>query len=116
MNTVKVVAYDYIGWQVSASIAKMKLEYKNEALRVIINSLLYRVLIKNVLPEFFKNLFSSVKDPYIQNIMIDFIALSILNVISINFDEDKSKSKVLKTIMESGGQSIISNILQKYTY
>jgi hypothetical protein len=84
MDTIKIVASDYVGFQVGSSITHMHFEYKDSPLRVTINSLLYRLILKRLLPQSFLTFFDNIKDEYFKTIIIDAISLAVLNVISLN--------------------------------
>lgn len=109
METVKIVASDYVGFQVGSSLTKMKFEYKDSPLKVTIDSILYRLLIKGFLPSSFLNFFNGIKDDYLKNMVIDAISLAVLNVITLNLIGDKKS--ISKTVIKSAIQAVVSNAL-----
>ena len=106
MDTIKVIGSDYIGWQVGSSVVKMKPEFKDSALKVTINSVIYRLILKGQLPSSFLNMFNSIKDEYFKQMIIDFVSLAIINIISLNMMGDKKSYS--KTVIKSAIQSFVS--------
>jgi hypothetical protein len=109
MDTIKIVASDYVGFQVGSSIVKRELEYKDSPLKVTINSILYRLILNKMLPNSFLNFFNSIKDEYFREIIIDFVSLSVLNVITLNIIGEKKS--LTKTVIKSAIQSVVSKSL-----
>ena len=109
MNKIKVIGLDYVGYQVGSSLVKMKFEYKENAFKILIGSTVYRLLLINFLPKGFIDLFNSIKEHYIREIIIDGIALSIINIVSINIIGNKENPS--KTVIKSVIQSLFSNYI-----
>jgi len=109
MDTIKSVGSDYIGWQIGSSIVKMKPEFRDSALKVTINSIFYRLLLKGQLPtkfmDWFKNSFPN--DIYMREMVVDFISLSVLNLLLLNVFGDKKSYG--KTVIKSAIQSFVSS-------
>ena len=107
MDTFKIVATDYVGFQVGSSIVNMRPEFKDSAFKVTINSILYRLIIKKMLPQGFLDFFSKIQDQYFKQIVIDFISLAVLNLISLNMMGEKKSYG--KTVIKSAIQSFVSS-------
>jgi hypothetical protein len=106
MESVKHVATDYVGFQVGSSLVNMRLEYKDSPFRVIFNSIFYRMLLKNNLPEFITKLFAGITDQYFREIVIDFVGLSVMNLLAMNVLGDKKSYS--KTVIKTAIQSLLS--------
>jgi len=107
MDTFKNVATDYVGFQVGSSIVNMRPEFKDSALKVTINSALYRAIIRGRLPQQFLDFFNKMEDKYFKEMLIDFIVLGVMNLISMNVIGDKKSYGT--TVIKSAIQSFVSS-------
>lgn len=107
MESIKQVATDYVGFQVGSSLVNMRLEYKDSPFRVIFNSIFYRMLLQNNLPESVQKIFAGIEDKYFREIVIDFVGLSIMNLLAMNVLGDKKSYS--KTVIKTAIQSFLSN-------